>query len=423
MKKKIGFLIVILLIFIIVLTIFIVSKKNIVGNDAQEGKSDPIILEDKNKLTYIDNRPDAFLLENLVKRYINYIVDEDKTKVIDILPTNILEENNITENNVLEFAKDKQVKYSQNYDIIIDEIYVLRENFEKENYLIKINYFNLDNKTKYKTNIIIQLDRINETFQILPSEYLKDKGYDKLKIGDSFNIEIPDIQAKKYNTYKLTPVGMDVIVQKYFETFLLYVQYDLEDSYNLLDEEYKEKRFGDVSNYKKYLETVKLNETYITKYKADEYDNYTQITCIDQNNNYYILKEIAPMKYKVILDRYTIDIPEFIEKYNNSNDLEKASLDIEKVFEAINHKDYKYVYDKLDSKYKENNFKTLEEFEKYAKEQFFEINKISAKNPEQKTDICIYDIEIEDETGNNKKEKSFAIKLKDGTDFSMSFNI
>lgn len=50
------------------------------------------------------------------------------------------------------------------------------------------------------------------------------------------------------------------------------------------------------------------------------------------------------MNFTVILDTYTIDLPEFTEKYTKASDEEKVLLNIQKGFTAINDKDYRYVY-------------------------------------------------------------------------------
>ena len=48
--------------------------------------------------------------------------------------------------------------------------------------------------------------------------------------------------------------------------------------------------------------------------------------------------------YEVVLDTYTIDLPEFLEKYNKNSDEIKCGMNIQKLFDAINDEDYSYVY-------------------------------------------------------------------------------
>ena len=56
----------------------------------------------------------------------------------------------------------------------------------------------------------------------------------------------------------------------------------------------------------------------LKSYKIDKNNDYTQYVLIDNLENYYIFRETSVMDYTVILDTYTIDLPEFLEKYENA---------------------------------------------------------------------------------------------------------
>lgn len=126
-----------------------------------------------------------------------------------------------------------------------------------------------------------------------------------------------------------------------------------------------------------------------------------------------------------MLDTYTIDLPEFIEKYNNSTDEQKVLFNIQKFFEAINQKDYAFAYSKLDETFKNTNFGTLAQFEAYMKKNFFSKNKLSVGKTEKQGNLYLYDINISDgeEKEVGTKKKNFVMQLKEGTDFVMSFGI
>ena len=132
------------------------------------------------------------------------------------------------------------------------------------------------------------------------------------------------------------------------------------------------------------------------------------------------------MKYTLILDTYTIDIPEFVERYNKSNPQEKVVLNINKFMLSLNDGDYKYAYSILAESFKEKNFKTLEDFEIYAKSNFFEKNVFSYEKFGNEGDTYYtYEIRITDKQNNssNPKTKTFIILLEDKTNFKISFNI
>ena len=204
--------------------------------------------------------------------------------------------------------------------------------------------------------------------------------------------------------------------------------YDIENSYNTLDNDYK--------NYiTKNFSTILASS--IEKYKINEMENEKEYICIDQYGNYYIFKDNGVMNYTVKFDTYTINTEEFNNKYDNGSEQLKVGMNLEKVFQALNRKDYDYIYGKLDSTFKQNNFKTLEDFEKFAKENFNDINKFEYGKFQEQSGVYIYEILISDaqekvtddkeenneQTSEDKIQKNFVVKLEDNREFKFAFNI
>ena len=132
------------------------------------------------------------------------------------------------------------------------------------------------------------------------------------------------------------------------------------------------------------------------------------------------------MKYSLILDTYTIDIPEFTEKYKVSNDQEKVILNLNKFMLAINDGDYKYAYSVLADSFKRNNFPTYQTFENYVKTRFFKNNNFEySKFGDEAGTYYTYTVNISDASNqtNDKITKTFIILLEEGTDFKLSFNV
>ena len=132
------------------------------------------------------------------------------------------------------------------------------------------------------------------------------------------------------------------------------------------------------------------------------------------------------MKYTLILDTYTIDIPEFVDRYNSVTNQEKVILNINKFMQSINDGDYKYAYSILADSFKQNNFKTLEEFTNYVKTNFFENNKFDYRKFSGEADTYYtYEVDITDSSNASEevKTKTFIVLLEDGTDFKISFNV
>ena len=96
-------------------------------------------------------------------------------------------------------------------------------------------------------------------------------------------------------------------------------------------------------------------------------------------------------------------------------------MNIQKVFDALNDKDYKYAYSKLADSFKSNYFPTLESFETYAKKTFGTGNSVKYNRFIETANYCTFEISI----GKNKNAitKTIIMKLEEGTDFVMSFNV
>ena len=160
----------------------------------------------------------------------------------------------------------------------------------------------------------------------------------------------------------------------------------------------------------------------LSKYQKEVMDDYTQYICLDRAGHYYIFRETSPMQYTVILDTYTIDLPELVEQYNYSTDKQKVQFNIQKFFDAINDGDYRYAYNKLDETYKNNNFPTQADFENYMKTSFYSKNTLGYTAYEKNGDLYIYRMVITNgEDSSQTIEKQFVVKLLEVTDFVMSF--
>ena len=180
------------------------------------------------------------------------------------------------------------------------------------------------------------------------------------------------------------------------------------------------------NSYINYINSIKdrVQKIILKGYNITRKDEYNQYVCIDQYGNYYIFKNTDLMNYTLMLDTYTLDLQEFKEKYDKGTDKEKIKLNINKTVEAVNNKDYKYVYNKLNVSFKNNNFNNEATFENYIKNNFYEINEITNFNYRQEGNVFICTIGL----GNKEKEiegaKSVTIlvRLLENRDFEISFS-
>lgn len=428
---------------------FILSKNNSEndynddGQYLEEGKE---ILPEKDNGGFVNVEDDSifFSVFNSVERYIyitqysildldenqydkegNY-VDFDVTKLYlldiknendrlqalyDLFDRNYINSNKISLNNIKQYVSDidlntelipisMKVKYGDNVNTFVLKAYLKSDKLVQKNFIVRVN-----NK--------------NETFSI------------EFK-NDDLNTEENqlDIEKNNFNSFEIENITEEESILKYLEYFkkitLKYPQVAYE---NYFDEEYREKRFGNLENYKKYINDnlEELQYVQIVKYFSDTTtDNNLYYVGIDQYENIYTFTISASMQYKLKLDNYTIPTDTFKEEYKVANSEKKVQMNIDKFIQMINRHDYKTSYNCLVDSFKSNYFKNQEEFENYIKNNFFAHNELKFKNFEEKeNNIYACTIQLTDLTGENSeiKEITIIMKLNDNLDFEMSFSI
>lgn len=300
---------------------------------------------------------------------------------------------------------------------------------------------------------IVNLDLSSNAFSIIPidkSEYDR-KISEPVKANDNQEdtVEKNDNNLIPQKYYEEADI-IDIYLQDYIELAL----FNPEMAYQTINEDYRIKKFETYQEYEEYiaekreeLETMcksirkqytdfetyqeyeeyyrQVSKTDIKQYKVEEINGKKRYICIAGNDRYYIFDINSIMDYTVILDTYTVDLPEFTEQYNSANDSEKAGLNLQKVVDALNDKDYKYVYNKLDETFKENNFPDLGKFKQYVEDNLYTSIEAEFSDYKNSGNIHMYDVSFKNKKDQNDTPitKTFIIKLLDGTDFTMSFNV
>ena len=273
-------------------------------------------------------------------------------------------------------------------------------------------------KSNFKTGLIINTESL--AFSVLPWEYIEKMKLDNIKIGDKLTIseDIYNIEKNAHNTFQYKNSTNEDIVQEYFNIYKFNALYNKEVAYNKLNKEYSNAKFSNLEEFQKYLNNniIEISSGKAEEYQIKENEDYNQYVCKDSNGRYYIFRAKSVLDYNVILDTYTIDIPEFIAKYDQSNQQEKAILNLNKFMQALNDKDYKYAYSILAESFKQKNFKTQSEFEAYAKANFFDKNEFTyEKFGSEANTYYTYQIKVKDKTKAQNKEitKTFIILLEE----------
>lgn len=337
-----------------------------------------------------------------------------------MLGNEYIQEFQITQNNL-----KQKLSQDMSEEILIKNIYILENSLSINSYYIYGEKLQQGKMTEF--SMLISIDSKNETFAIYLEDYMKAHNLDNYQENQNVDIKIESIEDKSYNKTTYKAITDNQVAKEYYDSYKKMLNYDTNLLYEKLDKEYQIKKFKDVEEFNNYIRANKqtLQNRNITQYNKINRGNYTQYICLDQTGKMIAFNANSLTEYSIILDTYTIDLPEFTAQYAAATEEDKVLMNIQKIFEAINDGDYKYVYNKLDATFKSNNFKTQAEFEEYAKKNFFEQNKVAAENPQKQGSIYLYDITISDSTGKDTttKKKNFVMQLKERTDFVMSFGI
>ena len=385
-----------------------------VSNDVKKIKS----LEDKN--TY-------FTLDALCKNYINLVANECKEELMNVVSSRYIKEYNINESNILDIIEiPKMTNINQYYKIVILDILTVRIDQKTSLYIVKGKGRLVGNSDVFEYNIMIEVDNNQSVYSIYPSQYLKDKGYDKLVQGNQINYTANNIIKNKDNEFMHTLKDDLEMAKEYFNNYTEMLAYYKQDAYNKLNFQYMKEKFGSEQNFYNYLDEIKyiIYTMQINKYKVYHTKYYTDYVCTDQYENHYIFRQKnGIMDYTVFMDSYTVDLDTYKENYNNGNEVNKVKMQIEKFNQMLNTKDYNAIYNKLNSVFKQNNFNNVSNLKEYLQKNSYEINDIEIDDSYLNEDYYICECTLRNSKNTNEDKKiNIIIKLIDYNNFEMSFS-
>ena len=462
MKKNIKIIIGILLCLIILFFVIILLINNGSNDKKYINEENSSANKNENLDTFkpINNINNYFIAKNILNRYIektkhlngdSFIndkkikiskeeyIDNEKKEAIKFFETVIDNEYknyyNLSEEKIINEAT-KYVKngdYSKSdiiYNIDISEIYEYKYT---DNITLFLLYANVNDKD---LNLLIKYDTQKNIYSLFLSNYIEDNNYDINMNTDRIKINCDDIIDNMYSKIKIGTITDEDMSKEYFNIQKNNLMYNLKLEYNKLNNEYKQKKYNDYQSFEEYYSSIKdeIKDSKLAKYSVEKIDDKKIYTLIDNYKNIYIIESVNSIaNYSVILDNYTIDTAKFIKTYNDSSIQEKVILNIERVFTALNNKDYKYAYSKLADSFKNNYFKNEEEFKKFVEEYLYSKNKIEYEEFNREGTLNTYKIRVikEFEEGEEIPEGKNApstylnivMQLNEGTDFEISFRI
>lgn len=113
------------------------------------------------------------------------------------------------------------------------------------------------------------------------------------------------------NEYKVAKVQEKDMIYTYFNTFIAALYETPNESYELLNADYRKLKFGSLINYLEYVKKLTVDYTYVPKikdYSISQTNNKIIYNIRDDKNNQYIFLIEGVMKYSIYFDENTIDL-------------------------------------------------------------------------------------------------------------------
>ena len=434
LKRKKTLILLMIIVVIIIISIVVALLLLTTSNNG-EVASNNTVSEENNNETEAEpqiNESKYYNITNVVRTYLgaldkskyilsdgtNYSEDEStKESIYNLLSTEYIESNNITVENVYDYVKD----VNENVTFVPLDMRISQgSNVEK--FLVYGNIVYMDSQDLEKVYVIVNIDNTNNTFSIEPINSEEISNINDFKFESTLNT----IEKNYSNTYLNNNMSDEDISKEKFNNFKLLILRKSEDLFNLLNEEYRNKKFGDYNGFSQYIDSNydRLRTINLSMYQVTEEDGYKQYVLLDQDDRYYIFKETSENKEEIFLDTYTVDLPEFLDRYNGADDEYKVGYNVEKFISAINDGDYKYAYNLLDETFRRNNYPSQGDFENFVKTNFFENNEIQHNNVEKQGNQFVYGITIiNKDNESERKNITVIMELGEETDFVMSFSI
>ena len=465
--KYLIFILLIVMLIVLVFVIFFINKNK--TNDSQNIINENVIdIEDADE---IEENEDNSVYNNFVSKYednnttdVSNIVDTSSDIVVDSKLTPVInakkyflvkycmeryykednsevsEENNSYTDEIINLidieARQALNINNENFSNIygkltapmfcIDNMYEQKLTLNKSLYLV---FYRIETDSGYANlAMFVKVDNKNKTFSVYPNEYLKRNNYLNLKQDDKVNINnIEDIEKTTINVYNEDEIDADdrACIKELYKKCKFDLLLDLEHLYNTLDVEYKNARFKTFDMFKQYVDSKKT-ELYLDKllkYNSNIYDEKIVYTGISHNNNHYVFYVKNLTSYTLMLDNYTLVLPQYKQMYENNFTSVQARYCIERFMRAINDKNYEFAYSKLLQIQKNNYYPTINDFINFIQNNLYSENAYEyGENFSVSDNVYQYSLKVTDANNSNSEAKTLNIAVT-LLDENANFNI
>ena len=108
------------------------------------------------------------------------------------------------------------------------------------------------------------------------------------------------------NEYNLVNITDRQLAAIYLNDYRNYLKNNIDQAYELLNEEYRSKKFNNIQEFKDYINSININTMSVEKYNIS--DDKKIIDVYISDNDRFIFKIKSILEYEVYLDDTTVDI-------------------------------------------------------------------------------------------------------------------
>ena len=436
-KRK---LIIILFIFILLISLLVVAsiRKKYLEKKAKIDalnipETTPSKLYTDTSIQEVETTALLLAAQDTVNKYYEYVNSNNAAGLMGVLNTEYIKSNNINSNNVISTLKTS----NQNKKFFITKAYTKEVSFDHEyKYFIFGKSYTDDYKNVETEQYIANLDVHNLTFKITPMGSASEEEFntymDSIIHTDNGKVDVVDgnvtsIEENEYNKFSIVEGNENLkqTIENYAKYYYFLERTDTKAAYELLDDNYKNKKFG---SYENFLKSSLVWKNIDIEYIKKTTENGKQVLIgVDKNGTYYIFYETSPMNYKVMLDSYTIPLEETAKKYAGASDEEKVTMCLECVREMVNLRDMQSMNKYMNTIFKDNNFSNQTTLSNYVMSKYYNNTKFEYLSYTLSGNSYIVKVKISDMDYNDDDHSytnDYVIKLNNNlTDFEYSFNI
>lgn len=290
MKKKI----LIITIFVVVLLVFIIyffyNKANVQYSSS--------IVEN------ISDINEAYDVKTCTEKFYNYCKDyltSNPSIIYGLLDEEYIKYYDLTKNNF-----KKYIDVSNSDSIQIEEVYKIQERNNIGMYIVKSKLLLKNSDIMNDFNIILKIDKKNNTYSIFLNNYIEDKGYSKLSIGDKVNIKLKGIMEDSDLNNKYDPSNNKKItdnVEDIFGDYTYMCIFYEKEAYNLIDNEIKDK-YSTYDIFDKYItdNIIDLVTMDLYSYSDVQKDNFLEYKCTSTTGQVFTFKVKSYITYTVTIE-------------------------------------------------------------------------------------------------------------------------